>query len=102
MIGRSADPRPFPAAPAGARESTLSPPDPGIVPDPMPRNFHLRSPESELSTEMWRSRAALARQAARALCEEARIGTWIAGRHFSYSRWLIAQARSDAGNPPGA
>lgn len=68
----------------------------------MPRTDFLRSPESQVATEVWRSRAAMARQAARALCEEARIGKWIAGRHSSYSRWLIAQARHDAADPPEA
>jgi len=68
----------------------------------MSPTYFLASEEAQLAWEVWRSRAAMARQAARALREEARTGTWIAGRHFSYSRWLIAQARNDAADPAAA
>jgi hypothetical protein len=59
--------------------------------------YVLPSEESQVSKEVWRSRAAIARHAAAALREEARTGVWMAGRQLSYRQWLIHEARRVAG-----
>jgi hypothetical protein len=59
------------------------------------------SEESTVANEVWRSRGAMARQAAAELREQMRLGLWVARRHSAYTRWLLEEARGQLGTSGG-